>query len=99
MKYRFKIPPYLKNRYALSGIVFLIWVGFFDQNNMITQFQYHHELNKLEEEKSFYRNELKQVQADLKELKSNPASLEKFAREKYFMKKEDEEIFVIVEKE
>ena len=79
--------------------MFIIWVGFFDQNNLITQFQYHSELNKLDDEKAFYFKELKQIQADLKELKSNPASLEKFAREKYFMKKEDEEIFVIIEED
>lgn len=83
----------------ITGLIFLIWVSFFDQNNLITQIQYHFELSKLEEEKTFYRSELKQIKTDLKELKSNPASLEKFAREKYFMKKEDEEIFVIVEKE
>ena len=97
MKIANRIPKYLRNKYALSGLVFIIWVGFFDQNNLISQFQYHHELNKLEEEKDFYFKELKQIQADLNELKSKPASLEKFAREKYFMKKEDEEIFVIVE--
>ena len=97
MKISTKIPRFLKNKYALAGIIFIVWVSFFDQNNLITQIQYHLELKKLEDEKRFYQKELGQIQADLKELKSNPASLEKFAREKYFMKKADEEIFVIVE--
>ena len=57
------------------------------------------ELSKLEEEKSFYQEELKVIQADLEELESNPESLEKFAREKYLMKKDNEELFVIVEEE
>ncbi len=99
MKISTKIPRFLKNKYALAGIIFIAWVSFFDQNNLITQVQYRLELNKLEDERKFYNKELDQIQADLKELKSNPASLEKFAREKYFMKKADEEIFVIVEEE
>ena len=57
------------------------------------------ELNKLEEEREFYQGEIKQIRADLKELKTNPKTLEKFAREKYLMKKDEEEIFVIVEGE
>lgn len=57
------------------------------------------ELNKLEEEKEFYQDEIKQIRADLKELKTNPKTLEKFAREKYLMKKDNEELFVIVEEE
>jgi len=89
----------LKNRYALAAGIFLVWIAFFDQNNMITQVQYRMELNKLDEEKEFYQGEIQQIKADLKELKTNPNTLEKFAREKYLMKKDNEELFVIVEEE
>jgi len=89
----------MKNRYFLAASIFLIWIAFFDQNNLITQIQYRMELNKLEEEREFYQGEIKQIRADLKELKTNPKTLEKFAREKYLMKKDVEEIFVIVEGE
>jgi cell division protein FtsB len=99
MKLKVKIPKYLKNRYVISLTVFLVWITFFDQNNLITQIQYRLELAELEEEKTFYQEELKVIQSDLKELESNPKSLEKFAREKYLMKKENEELFVIVEEE
>lgn len=97
MKIHFKIPAYLKNRYALTALIFLTWITFFDQNKLITQFQYRSQLNKLEEEKKFYQEEIAVIQADLEELQTNPKTLEKFAREKYLMKKEDEELFVIVE--
>ncbi|MEQ8909245.1 MAG: septum formation initiator family protein [Vicingaceae bacterium] len=97
MKVKVKIPPYLKNKFVLSLAVFLVWITFFDQNNLITQIQYRFELMKLEEEREFYQDELKVIQADLEDLQSNPKSLEKFAREKYLMKKENEELFVIVE--
>lgn len=99
MKLKIRIPKYLKNRYALTAGIFIVWITFFDQNNLITQVQYRMELSKLEEEKSFYQEELKVIQADLEELESNPESLEKFAREKYLMKKDNEELFVIVEEE
>ncbi len=95
-KTKFKLPVFLRNRYAITAIVFLAWITFFDQNNLITQIQYRMELDQLEEEKEFYQEELKVIQSDLKELESNPKSLEKFAREKYLMKKENEELFVIV---
>lgn len=94
-----KLPKYLKNRYALAAAIFLVWIAFFDQNNLITQIEYRLELNKLQEEKDFYEEEIKQIRADLKELKTNPKTLEKFAREKYLMKKENEELFVIVVEE
>ncbi len=77
--------------------MFLAWLMFFDQNNWITQFQYQMELNKLESEREFYDEEIKKVTQDLKELRTNPKSLEKFAREKYLMKKSNEEVFVLVE--
>lgn len=83
----------------MSLAVFLVWITFFDQNNLITQIQYRFELMKLEEEREFYQEELKVIQEDLKDLQSNPKSLEKFAREKYLMKKDNEELFVIVEEE
>lgn len=57
------------------------------------------ELKSLEDEKTFYQEEIKQTNKDLYELQSNLKSLEKFAREKYLMKKDNEEIFVIVEKD
>lgn len=93
------IPSYLKNRYVVAGFVFVVWLMFFDQNNWFTQFQYQMELNKLENEREFYDEEIKKVTQDLKELRTNPKSLEKFAREKYLMKKSNEEVFVLMEEE
>lgn len=97
MKIPFKIPKYLANKYAFTGIVFIIWILFLDQNKVLTQIQYRMELHKLEEEKAFYEEEIRKTNMDLEDLKSNPKSLEKFAREKYLMKKDNEELFVIVE--
>ena len=69
---------------------------FFDRNDIISQYEYRVEVNKLQEEKDFYVDQTAMVKKDLKELDSNLNTAEKFAREKYFMKKANEDVFVIV---
>ncbi|RZK49160.1 MAG: septum formation initiator family protein [Pedobacter sp.] len=85
-----------KNKYFLSLLIFGVWMMFFDSNDMISQYGYSNKVKKLKEEKEFYLKETAQVKQDLKELDSNLQSAEKFAREKYFMKKDNEDVFVIV---
>jgi cell division protein FtsB len=88
----------LKNRFAITGIIFIIWLLFFDRNDLISQYKISRELTKLEEEKKFFLEEIKKDQEKLSELRTNYKTLEKFAREKYLMKKDNEDIFVIVKK-
>lgn len=78
----------------ITVVVFIVWISFFDQNNFFTQYDFIKELNSLEKDKSFFMEELKQTRQELNDLTTNPVTLEKFAREKYFMKKDNEEIFV-----
>lgn len=89
-----RVPNWLKNKYAITTMIFLVFLLFFDQNNIITQYSYRSQLNKLNTEKAYFAKEIKKTKQELDELTNNPRSLEKFAREKYFMKKEDEEVFV-----
>lgn len=91
-----KVPKWLKNRYAITGTIFLLWLLFGDRNDLISQYKISRELNKLEEEKRFFLEEIKKDQENLIDLKTNPKTLEKFARENYLMKRENEDIFVIV---
>ena len=65
---------------------------------MITQYQYRQQLNELEAEKAYFSEEILRTKTELEELSSNPKSLEKFAREKYFMRKDNEEVFVFTTK-
>jgi len=85
----------LRNKYISSVIVFVIWISFFDRNDLITQFDRKHELQKLETSKEFYEKEIATTKKDLMDLNNNPAVLEKFAREKFYLKKPNEEIFII----
>jgi len=98
-EYWAKIPPYLRNKYSVTAIVFFLWMLYFDQNDFISQLQLRHEIYTLEQHKAYFQEEIEKTDADLKELLSDNQKLEKFAREKYFMKQPNEEIFVIVSKD
>lgn len=86
----------LKNKYFLVTAFFVVWMLFFDRNDLMSQYDYCTQLNKLENEKDFYTKETEQVKKDLDELTTNKERLEKFAREKYLMKKDNEDVFVII---
>lgn len=92
-----RILPALKNRYVLALISFVVWISFFDRNDLISQHSYKNMLEKLNNEKDYYRNEISKNRKDLNELVTNSKNLEKFARERYLMKKDNEDIFIIVE--
>ncbi len=86
----------LKNKYFLLTLAFVAWMLFFDKNDLFSQYDYRQQLSKLKQERDFYQKETAEVSKELDELTSNRAKLEKFAREKYLMKKDNEDIFVIV---
>jgi cell division protein FtsB len=88
--------PHLKNKYVITSLAFLIWMLFFDRNDVISQFSYRQQLNKLLLEKEYYQLEIAQNKKDMHELMSDREHLEKFARERYLMKKDNEEIFLIL---
>ncbi|HCC71666.1 MAG TPA: septum formation initiator [Bacteroidales bacterium] len=94
-----KIPPILKNRYFLTLLVFLIWILLFDNNNLIDRYHYMKNLRQLEKDKIYYQERIEEDQRKLKELRTNNENLEKFAREQYFMKKENEDIYIIVDED
>lgn len=91
-----KILSVIKNKYLLTLLALSVWVVFFDKNDLETQIELKKDVKKLEEERNYYAREINDITSDIKELSTNPITLEKFAREKYLMKKDDEDIFVIV---
>lgn len=92
-----KLPKAFKNFYIVTLAIFFIWMLALDSNNLIARWQLSSKLRSLEHEKEYYEEKIKDVQKDHDELFGDPQSIEKFAREKYLMKKESEDIFVIVE--
>jgi cell division protein FtsB len=96
MEFWNKLPWYLKNRYVITTMLFVVWLAFFDQHNFINQIEFKTELYRLNQDKIYYQSEIIEIEEDLQELLSDNRKLEKFARERYYMKKDNEEIFVFV---
>jgi len=92
-----KIPRVFKSFYLLFGLFFIVWMLFIDSNDLYSQFTRTRKLKELERQKEFYQEKIQEVKKDREELLSDEALLEKFAREKYLMKKESEDLYVIVE--
>jgi len=87
-----------RNKYLLSLAVFAVWMIFFDSQDIITtHFKLRKELNQLQESRSYYLGQIEETKKELKQLKSDPETLEKYAREKYHMKKDNEDLFIITE--
>lgn len=84
------------NKYLISLAAITVWVLFFDKDDLLSQLDITHKLHQLQTEKKYFENEIRKSKDDVNDLRTNPANLEKFAREKYLMKKDNEEIFVIV---
>lgn len=84
----------LKNKYFLVGVFFVFWMLFFDANSWLI----HHELNQEKKEllsnKRYYEEEITKDKKILNQLKDS-IEIEKFAREEYYMKRPDEEIYII----
>lgn len=75
----------------------MVWMLFLDKNNLLSQLELSMELSDMEDKKEYYQDQLKEVQQTKAELFTNQATIEKFAREQYMMKKDNEDIFIIVE--
>ena len=91
-----RIKYILKNKYYLTSIIFLIWMLFLDPKDIITQVRHVVGLKQINKDKEYYRSEIEKVNTDLRELNSNKKQLEKFARENYLMKRDNEDIFIVV---
>ena len=86
----------LKNKYVIVILAFLVWMTFFDKNNFISEYDTLKKLSKLKDDKQYFINEIQNNTNNLNDLMTNKKNLEKFAREKYLMKKDNEDIFVFV---
>ena len=92
------IPAWLKNKYFLSVSAFIVWILFFDPRDVFTQMEHRRELKELEVSKAWYQNENTALSSESERLRTNPATIEKYARENYLMKRDNEDIFIVPEK-
>jgi cell division protein DivIC len=84
------------NKYIITGIAFAVWMLFFDRNDLSLQFARIRELSKLRQSEKTMSVLIKDTRHELDLLKTNPETLEKYAREKYLMKRDNEDVFVVI---
>ena len=94
-----KLPKPLRNKYLILFLLFILWIIFIDDYNLINQSKIKNTVDELKSQKEFYINEIKSDSTELYLLQNDPAEQERFAREKFLMKKENEDIFIVREKE
>jgi len=95
MKLLLTIPAWLKSKYLIAGMAFVIWMLFFDRNDISLQLKRINELNKLQQSEKNMSRQIANTKKELELLKTNPSTLEKYAREKYMMKKDNEDLYII----
>jgi cell division protein FtsB len=86
----------IRNKYLLVTVVFFVWITFFDSNSLIKCSRVVSSISSQEQEKRYYKDEIKSIEEKLNELSSNRDSLEKFAREQYKFHKDDEDVYIII---
>ncbi len=95
MKLLSNFPPFLLNKFLLAGIAFMVWMLFFDRNDFFVQSERRKELKDLQLSKVYFTKQIEEEHKFSDALKNNPAAIEKFAREKYLMKRDDEDLYLI----
>ena len=95
MKFLTHIPSWLKNKYLLTGAFFVVWMLIFDQKDILSAFDRRDKLNELENSQQHLKQLISESHQELDLLKNNAQSIEKYAREKYLMKKDNEDLFIV----
>lgn len=89
------IPSFLYNKYFLAAIVFAVWMLFFDRNDFFTQMERKSELRQIEEGKQYFADKITEGKKFSTDMRSSADAVEKFARERYYMKRDNEDLFII----
>ncbi len=92
------LPAWLKNKYFIAIACFAVIMLFLDKNDIFTRMSRDKELRELKQSKEHYTRQIEAESKDLEALRKDPGTLEKYAREKYLMKKDNEDLFLVPEK-
>ena len=94
-KFIANIPRPFKNKYIITLVLFGFWIFFIDDYNLRQQYQLKKDIKNLEYQKAYYLSEIKKDSTELDQLRNNKKEQERFAREKFLMKKDNEDVFII----
>ncbi len=86
---------WLTNKYLLTGVFFVVWMLFFDPKDLLSDFERRDKLNGLQKSEQHLKTLITESHQELNLLKNNAQSIEKYAREKYMMKKDNEDLFIV----
>ena len=95
MKLIRRIPPVFRNKYLLTLAFFSVWMIFFDKNDFFSQLERNRNLQEIERSKTYFTQKIAESKKFSHDLQSNAAAIEKYAREKYLMKRENEDLFLV----
>jgi cell division protein DivIC len=95
MSFLNQIPAWIKNKYLLTVVGFVVWMLFFDDRDFFITAQKRQELGDLQKSKQYYQTLIGDTHKELDQLKINAFTIEKYAREKFLMKRDNEDVFVI----
>lgn len=95
MKFVRYIPPFIYNKYFLASSLFVLWMLFFDRNDFLTQLQRKADLQQIEQSKDYFSKKIAEGKKFSLDMRSNADAVEKFVREKYLMKRDNEDLFLI----
>ena len=93
-----KLPAPLRNKYLITFVVFLVLSFFIDTFDIITQIRMNNEFEQLKEQQEFYKAEIEKDSIKVYNLNNNPEEQERFARERFLMKKDNEDVFIVRDK-
>ena len=88
-------PSWIKSKYFITATAFMVWMFFFDRNDIPYQLRRINELNGLQRSEKNMDQLITETRKELDQLKTNPSTLEKYAREKYMMKRDNEDLFIL----
>lgn len=95
MKWLNHIPSWIRNKYFLAITFFVVWMLFIDVKDLITDFNRWAKLKELQKNERHLAQQIRETRNELNLLKTNAQTIEKYAREKYMMKKDNEDLFII----
>ena len=94
---KLRLPRFVRNFYFISGVFFLVWMLFIDSNDIVSQVKLRSKVSELEARKAYYQENIEEISKQFENRLNSPELLEKYAREKYYMKKKTEDLFVVVD--
>ncbi len=87
----------LRNKYFIVGLIFIVWMIFFDENNLVAHHRNKKRLSALKSQKEYYIEKIAEDNQKIEELRSGQNNLEKYAREQFYMSRPDEDVYMIIE--